>query len=66
MNRVTALDSPRRLYHRRQITVLAGFCVLSFFCIGDLALAVKFSDAAGRYELVSSYKFAAIIATIAA
>lgn len=66
LNQVTALQSPRQLYHSRQVVMLGGFCVLSFFCVGDLALAVNYSGAAKRYDVLSSYEFAAVMATIAA
>lgn len=65
VNEVTALDSPRQLYHKRRTAVIGAFLVLSFFCVGDLALAVNFSAAASTYELVSSYWAAAVIACIA-
>lgn len=66
LNQVTALQSPRQLYHKRQVAMLWGFCVLSFFCVGDLALAVNYSGAARRYDVLSSYEFAAVMAAIAA
>lgn len=66
LNRVTALQSPRQLYHRRQVAMLAGFCILAFFCVADLALAVNYSNAARRYEELSGFEFAAVVATIAA
>lgn len=65
LNKVTVLQSPRQLYHRRQVVMLGGFCVLAFFCIGDLALAVNYSAAAKQYEVLSSFEFAAVVATIA-
>ncbi|KAK7712573.1 hypothetical protein SLS64_004957 [Diaporthe eres] len=66
LNQVTALQSPRQLYHRRQVVMLGGFCILSFFCVGDLALAVNYSGAAKSYDVLSSYEFAAVMAAIAA
>lgn len=65
LDQVTALQSPRQLYHRRQVVMLGGFCLLAFFCVADLALAVNFSAAARRYEVLSSFKFGAVMATIA-
>lgn len=45
--------------------MLGGFCLLAFFCVADLALAVNFSAATRRYEVLSSFKFGAVMATIA-
>jgi len=64
-NEATAVDSPSQLYHKRRAAVIGAFIILSFFCVSDLALAVKFSDAANNYELVSSYWVAAVIACAA-
>lgn len=65
LNRVTAAQSPRQLYHRRQRAMLGSFCVLAFYCVADLALAVNYSAAARDYEVLSSYGFAAFMAAIA-
>lgn len=65
-DRITVGQSPRQLYHGRQVAMLMGFCVLAFFCVADLALAVNYSNAATRYEDLSGFGFAAVMATIAA
>ena len=64
-NEVTPVDSPRQLYHKRQTAVTIAFLVLSFSCLGDLALAVNFSDAASNYQKSSLLWPAAVIACIA-
>lgn len=41
----TALDYPRELYHKRQVTLLGGAVVLLLCCVGDLGLALTHSAA---------------------
>lgn len=50
----TALDFPRELYHKRQITLLGGVLVLVLSCAGDLGLAAN-HNAAHRKTGYSSF-----------